>query len=367
MRHHRLPFSNPGGSHESPVKCSVDSYVSRVTDETTKAARATSFAASEKQSQSAYSRENFPKQIGHRGYDFWLKPGGERLNLAPMIRTSAAAYFSERRITWHLAADHALSSQACCLNFLMPLAERPEILSRLVSQALDIPPPRMLPIEAGPEGRPWYVAFEWIGGDYLNESRSVAKGTGNGGRTRGANCTSADACLAFQHQGRRETLLIEWKYTERYGAPLAPAGHEVRISRYGNLTFAPDGPIRSDLGLSLADFFYEPFYQLLRQQMLAFQMQKAHEEGAERVRILHIAPSANLALRKVTSPALRPFGRDAFAVFSGLLETPGDFVSCSTEALFRPLIDELGPDDPWASYLDERYRFLTADSEATSA
>ncbi|MBK1624591.1 hypothetical protein CKO32_13580 [Afifella marina DSM 2698] len=338
-----------------------------MTEKAPKFVRARSFAASEKQSQSAYFRERFPDRIGYRGYDFWLTPGGERLNLAPMIRTKAAAYFSERRITWHLAADHALSSQACCLNFLMPLAERPEVLSRLVSLALDIPQPHMLPVEAGPEGRPWYVAFEWIDGDYLNESRSVAKGSGTGGRTRGANCTSADACLAFQHQGRRETLLIEWKYTERYGAPLDPTGHDVRTMRYGALAFAPQGPIRSDLGLSLDDFFYEPFYQLLRQQMLAFQMQKAREEGAERVRVLHIAPSANLALRKVTSPALRPFGKDAFAVFSGLLQTPSDFVSCSTEALFRPLIDELGPDDPWASYLDQRYRFLTADSEMTSA
>ncbi|MDQ0325535.1 hypothetical protein J2R99_001384 [Rhodopseudomonas julia] len=338
-----------------------------MTDETTKAGRATSFAASEKQSQSAYFRKNFPKQIGHRGYDFWLKPGGERLNLAPMIRTDAAAYFSERRITWHLAADHALSSQACCLNFLMPLAERPEVLSRLVSLALDIPQPQMLPVEAGPEGRPWYVAFEWIGGDYLNESRSAPKGAGSGGRTRGANCTSADACLAFKHQERRETLLIEWKYTERYGALLGPAGHGVRISRYENLAFAPEGPIRSDLGLSLTDFFYEPFYQLLRQQMLAFQMQKAREDGAERVRVLHIAPSANLALRKVTSPTLQRFGKDVFAVFRGLLQKPEDFVSRSTEALFRPLIDGLGPGDPWASYLDERYRFLIADTEARSA
>jgi len=32
--------------------------------------------------------------------------------------------------------------------------------------------------------------------------------------------------------------------------------------------FAPNGPIRDDLNLKLEDFFWEPFYQLLRQQML---------------------------------------------------------------------------------------------------
>ena len=70
----------------------------------------------------------------------------------------------------------------------------------------------MLPIEDG-----HYVACEWIGQkNYLRE-----KVSGNGKRTRGANCTSADAAVMFEEtDGKRQIVLIEWKYTESYGGIL---------------------------------------------------------------------------------------------------------------------------------------------------
>jgi hypothetical protein len=216
-----------------------------------------------------------------------------------IIRDDASAYFTAHGITWHQHANHALSSQVTCLNFLMPLATRPKLLASVIGNALGISSPTMLEVESGPDGRPWFVGFEWIGrADYLNE-------VGNSGiRTRGANATSADAVVRFEHEGRIETVLIEWKYTESYGAPIPPKGNQVRLGRYRDLVFAPFGPVREDYGLAIGDFFWEPFYQLVRQQMLAFQMQAAHEDGAERVRVLHIAPSENRALHTVTAPAL---------------------------------------------------------------
>jgi len=239
------------------------------------------------------------------------------------------------------------------MNFLMPLADKPEMLSRLVGEALVIASPEMLEFESGPDGRPWFVGFEWNGReDYLNEGGRQRR------RIRGSNSTSADAVVRFRHNGRNETLLIEWKYTESYGPPIAAKGNPTRISRYENLLFTPTGPIRNDLGLKIEDFFYEPFYQLLRQQMLAFQMKKIGEDRTERVRVLHIAPAANLALRKVTSPALKRFGDDAFAVFRSLLVLPADFVSRSTESLFGPLISNPNGANEWAGYLARRYAFL---------
>ena len=166
--------------------------------------------------------------------------------------------------------------------------------------------------------------------------------------------------MRFEHEGRIETVLIERKYTESYGAPIPSNGNEVRIDRYQDLVFAPFGPIRADRGLAIADFFWEPFYQLLRQQMLAFQMQAAHEDGADRVRVLHIAPSENIALHKVTAPALRGFGNDAFGVFRMLLERPDDFISCSTKAVFGMALSKVdGEARSWADYLLGRYSFLS--------
>jgi hypothetical protein len=193
-------------------------------------------------------------------------PEQKTFNLAPGIRDVASRYFQARNITWHTHANHALSSQVCCLNFLMPLAEQPDQLSRLIGMALSIEAPEMLRVEDGPDGRPWFVGFEWNGGgpDYLNEAST------DGVLKRGSNSTSADAVVYFRHAGKVETLLIEWKYTEKYGGPISGTGNATRSERYKNLAFSPSGPIRADLGLELADFFYEPFYQLIRQQMLAF-------------------------------------------------------------------------------------------------
>ena len=164
--------------------------------------------------------------------------------------------------------------------------------------------------------------------------------------------------MKFRHEGRQETLLIEWKYTETYGGQIAPAGNPTRVARYEKLAFEPDGPLKADLGLALRHFFYEPFYQLIRQQMLAYQMQKAAEDGSERVRVLHISPAANIALKAVTAPALCSFGGDAFSAFSRVLVRPEDFVACSTETLFGPLV-AISRGGDWADYLVDRYKFLS--------
>jgi len=310
----------------------------------------TSFVARERAAQAQYFGER--GQGGYKGAPYRLDTRGP--NLAPSIRGAAETYFKDRGIVWHRHTSHGLSSQVCCLNFLMPLAEHPGMLSALVARALDIEAPEMLPVEDGPHGRPWYVGFEWIGGaDHLGEWRG-------GKASRGANATSADAVVRFRSEGRVETLLIEWKYTEAYGARLSggETAAKTRSERYSSMMFAPVGPLKPDTNLPLSAFFYEPFYQLLRQQMLAFRMQAAGEDGAERVRVLHISPAGNTALHAVTSPALARRGADAFEVFRSLLVRPEDFVPRSTEALFNPLID--APDaGGWGEYLRDRYRFMS--------
>ncbi len=203
----------------------------------------TGFIRNERVAQSAYFARCLPPGVaGHGGSSYRLLPHYKALNLAPSIRDDAIAYFAAHGIVWHQHANHALSSQVSCLNFLMPLATRPKLLARVIGKALGLSPPIMLEVESGPNGQPWFVGFEWIGcADYLNEAGK------SGARTRGANTTSADAVVRFEHEGRIETVLIEWKYTESYGGPIPPGGNKVRLSRYKNLVFAPAGPIRADL------------------------------------------------------------------------------------------------------------------------
>ncbi len=157
------------------------------------------------------------------------------MNLAPQIRTAAQSYFGPpRNIAWHLHADHGFSSQICCVNFLLPLATQPELLAKVVGAALGIPPPAMLEVEEGPDKEPWFVGLEWIGReDYLSEWPR------NGKPKRGANVTSADAVVRFEHSGRRHTLLIEWKYTECYGGKPDPKREVERIRRYKDKAYAP--------------------------------------------------------------------------------------------------------------------------------
>ena len=315
----------------------------------------THFIPGERVAQSTYFAEHLPPGVaGHGGSEYRLLPEHKALNLAPGVRADAIAYFDAHGIAWHQHANHALSSQVSCLNFLMPLATQPRLLARVIGEALGVPLPTMLEIESGPDGRPWFVGFEWIGrADYLNEARK------SGSRTRGAHATSADAIVRFELRGRIETVLIEWKYTESYGAPISPSGNVVRLGRYEGLVFAPTGPVHADQGLAISDFFWELLYQLLRQQLLAFQMQAAHEDGAERVRVLHISPSSNHALHAVTAPALRSRGNDVFEVFRKLLVRPDDFVSRSTTAVFGKTLSEAGEEArPWADYLLDRYSFL---------
>jgi hypothetical protein len=202
------------------------------------------------------------------------------------------------------------------------------------------------------------MAFEWIGPEnYLGEWPA------HGLPKRGAHVTSADAAVRFNRAGRTELALIEWKYTERSGQPLDQKGNDVREGRYKDKAFAPEGPIRKVDSLTVWDFFYEPLYQLFRQQMLAWRVQRAPENRAEKVSVLHVSAAGNLPLHAATSPALQDFGDDVFKVFRGLLVEPETFVSCTTEHVFGPYLTVDYPEAAareWADYLRDRYTFLSA-------
>jgi hypothetical protein len=279
--------------------------------------------------------------VGNHQYDFVIPREQRYENLEPCIREQAIDYFSQNKIEWHRMCHHLLSSQICCVNFLMPFGRSPGALAQLLAPLYgDI---EVMPIE----GDDVFVAFEWIGGDYIGESR-------NGRRTRGANCTSADAAVKFRKDRQTHIVLIEWKYTEFYGRPPAASAETTRLQRYGDKVFFPKGPLKSAIGWTIPDLFYEPIYQLLRQQMLAFQCML--HRCCDRASVLHIAPKDNIALRKVTSSKLTNMGEDVFKLWPTLLTDRNSFESVSTGQLFAPMVGK-PPESfrDWASYIGARY------------
>ncbi len=278
-------------------------------------------------------------------------------NLFPEIRQAALAYFASQGIKWHDGhngnpSNHLCDSQVCCVNFLFAFADKPDALARLLRPVF--PAIRaMLPVESGQ-----YVAFEWIGEEnYLREKISR-----NGRRTRGANFTSADAMVMFERvDGKRQIALIEWKYTESYASAslkIANSGTD-RTAIYSPLFRRDDCPINKELLPGFEALFYEPFYQLMRQQFLAHEMEQAKELGAEMVCVLHIAPDRNADFRRVTSPELAPLGDTVTNVWKKLVQPPDRFISISTEQLFGGWsVEEFPETQAWWEYITTRYAWV---------
>lgn len=278
-------------------------------------------------------------------------------NLFPEIRRSSLSHFSGHGIKWHdgqngKPSNHLCDSQVCCVNFLFPFADKPDALAYVLRPIFpDLK--RILPIESGQ-----CISFEWIGQtNYLNEKISR-----NGQRTRGANFTSADSIVMFERKdNKRQIVLIEWKYTESYGGTflkIANSGTD-RTSIYRHLFESAECPIDKSILPGFDSLFYEPFYQFMRQQFLANEMEKAHEMDADIVSLLHIAPAHNKDFRKVTSPELAKLGQSATSIWEKLVKTKGRFISISTEQLFGKLSAGILPElRTWLEYIHLRYSWV---------
>ena len=247
---------------------------------------------------------------GHR-YPFCLPRDCAAENLFLEIRQPVLDYFARNEIKWHdgqegKPSNHLCDSQVCCVNFLFPFADKPRALAALlrpIYPTLAV----MLPIEDGQ-----FVACEWIGQkNYLGEIKSP-----NQKRTRGANFTSADAAIMFEHaDGRKQIVLIEWKYTEAYFSTLleTAASGRKRTAIYQRLFEKEDCPLAKEILPSYEALFYEPFYQFMRQQFLAHEMEKA-DEPATALGFVSRATSRTGRIEKHS--ALRNCHRVKFQTFS---------------------------------------------------
>ena len=301
-----------------------------------------------------------------------LAKGCETENLFPSIRDEGGAmhFFKQRRMKWWKSSRsgddsksdrptrNMASSQVACVNFLLPLAGITGAL-RLLLQGLDDDVEDVVPIDN--HSSP--VEFEWNGeGDHSLE----------GNTTRGAQNTSIDGFLiAKTKSGIRRAYLLEWKYVEHY-LNLKPVfkgvgrAGETRRMRYEGLFHAPCSSFNPATAPSLDDFLFEPFYQLMRQRLLADRMVRNRELCVDEAKVVVVVPEKNWAYRTVswcketTSPYLAqrfPQLNAVEDVMRACLKAPDAqfrMVAPSrlVEALARDLPDETAD---WANYWRCRY------------
>lgn len=285
-------------------------------------------------------------------------------NLLPDAREIALERFAAAGIPWHQGIDagpsnHLLSSQVMCANALAPLVDQPDALRRLFEPHLSIG--EVVPFDAStpsPFDATDHVVFEWNGAhDHLGERGGTAG-------TRGAHSTAVDAAIRYRTEaGDIEVALIEWKYTEQYrGHRLSggAASMQTRYGRYRRLFDDPDAPIRNDV-VDYHSLFREPLYQLMRQQLLAWRMEQARELGAERVRLVVVAPSLNHELATSYEPeALKgaaELGDDptVHEIWRQLLRRPDRFV-------YVDGTDFVAPGAPTSDEFKARYGHIRVDA-----
>ncbi len=265
-------------------------------------------------------------------HEFCLPAGFADHNLLPDVRGQALALFAELAIPWHAGvaggpSNHLLSSQVQCVNALTAMVHDPARIATAFGELLGVA--EVLEIEHGR-----YLTFEYIGPtDFFGEAPG-------GDRIRGAHCTSVDA--AFLHgdvDGVIELVLLEWKYTESYRVRKPDPGKDaVRLKRYGQAVNDPAGPVRSEL-LPFALLLDEPFYQLVRQQLLAQALEQAGAEGAGRVRVLHVLSPDNLAYqRSIARPEQLGLGPTVSEIWQKLLRHTNRFTSVDSKIFLDPAI-----------------------------
>lgn len=183
-------------------------------------------------------------------------------NLYCEVAIDIIDYFENNNISWWsgVLTNHTLSSQVACLNHLFLIRNDKEAVLSIVKSI----EPNIIDIFKISTDRimPAFIQFEAVSNiDHLNEMTS----------TRGSNCTSIDVLIYGLHKDGRKILFpIEWKYTENYGNEDKACGKdgETRKKRYTEL-INKSAQLKSD---NVANYYFEPFYQLMRQTLWVEQM-----------------------------------------------------------------------------------------------
>jgi hypothetical protein len=219
------------------------------------------------------------------------------------IITRVFEYFKNNKISWwggYIPTGHTLSSQISCLNHLFFIRNDENAVLNIVKNVCpDVTNVMKISSDKYNNG---FIQFEAISSkDHLNEIHL----------SRGSNCTSVDALIyGIKENGRRILFPIEWKYTEKYGnqdksiedGKGNQKGSELkgkeRLSRYSKL-IDESNQLKTLPEYRNSIYFFEPFYQLMRQTLWAEQIINHNETElvkADEYVHIHIIPKDNKSL-----------------------------------------------------------------------
>ena len=334
--------------------------------------RETSFRAGEYSRQEGFrqrsatisSRGRAPVDELGRQYGHMLALGCEDENLYPTLRGAQGVrrFFDARAVAWWRCRDfdaaeengptrNMASSQIACVNFVLPLAEIEGGLPAVLS-AIDDDVTGVVTIEDPSAGTSSPVELEWIGLGHALEGEAETR--------RGEFSTSVDAFLVAETGKARRAYLLEWKYTESYGENDKGLGRkgQTRRRRYGE-PYAASTAFRDRVPLDA--WLHDPFYQLMRQRLLADRMVARKEFGVSEAKIVLVLPDGNDGYRlSMTSSALRAAFPDAAtveAVTRAAMNAPDrDFAVVSQHAMAECVRARCGGTVRyWSDYQHDRY------------
>ena len=269
--------------------------------------------------------------------------------LHPGVCESALAFFRDHDIRWWTNSDERdkrptsllRSSQVACVNHLEP-ARLDEQLAVALGRALGLDAVAGVRVEGG------FLTYEVIGErNYLDERRW--------GR-RGDRCTSLDAFLPLRvADGRVVAVAIEWKYTERprTGSEAVSKNGTSRVETYRPLLEAPNCPIDLSLLDNIEQLFIDPYTQLMRQTLLAWQMVEQGEAGVDDWLHVHVVPGANAAMRKPRAK-LAAAADDLAAQWRSVLKEPDRYRLVTPTDLLAQIPSDGAPAG-WREWLSLRY------------
>ena len=132
---------------------------------------------------------------------------------------------------------------------------------------------------------------------------------------------------------------------------------EAKGEVYDNLIINVNSPFTN---MNLRAYYFEPFYQLMRQTLLAWKLIENQDHSCSEYCHIHVIPDGNMELLdKITSPELNKGIADnkedrMIEAWKSTLKNPDKYIHRSPEEFLEPSRDIIDSKS-FISYLEKRY------------